>query len=55
MSSRDWVRITSEPLDLQAVVDQVSKGQTGAGAVSTFLGLTRDNFQGKEWWEEGSR
>ncbi|GAX85631.1 hypothetical protein CEUSTIGMA_g13046.t1, partial [Chlamydomonas eustigma] len=43
----DWFRaeVTSEPLDINAYVSFVST--PAAGAISTFSGVTRDNFDGK--------
>ena len=41
----DFVRVTAEPLDVNAVVQQVIA--PGAGGVSVFIGTTRDNFNGK--------
>lgn len=42
----DYVKITDEPLDLNAIVALVTDPK--AGSVSTFLGITRDNFNGKK-------
>uniref|UniRef100_K3WEI0 Molybdopterin synthase catalytic subunit n=1 Tax=Globisporangium ultimum (strain ATCC 200006 / CBS 805.95 / DAOM BR144) TaxID=431595 RepID=K3WEI0_GLOUD len=41
----DFVEIGYEPLDGQRAVDLVT--HASAGAISTFIGTTRDNFQGK--------
>jgi molybdopterin synthase catalytic subunit len=41
----DFVEVTVEPLDVNAVVRQVIA--PGAGGVSVFIGTTRDNFNGK--------
>lgn len=43
---KETYRITPEPLDVAALVAGV--GDPGAGAVSTFVGTTRNSFQGKE-------
>ncbi len=43
--SGDHVQVTEDLLDLARLVDMV--GDPGAGAVATFFGVTRDNFQGK--------
>ncbi|GFH20682.1 Molybdopterin biosynthesis MoaE [Haematococcus lacustris] len=40
-----YVRVTESPLDINDLIAFVS--DPGAGAVSTFNGVTRDNFQGK--------
>ena len=40
------VRIEEEPLQLQTYVSFVS--DPAAGAISTFTGVTRDNFEGKK-------
>lgn len=41
---RDIVEVVHAPLDVQRAVDLVS--HPSAGAISTFVGTTRDNFQG---------
>lgn len=41
----DVVEISHEPLDVQRIVDAVA--HASAGAISSFVGTTRDNFQGK--------
>ncbi|OQR83277.1 molybdenum cofactor synthesis protein 2 large subunit [Achlya hypogyna] len=41
----DWVVVTPEPLSLDTAVRHVE--HESAGAISTFVGTTRDNFQGK--------
>lgn len=44
---KDYVKVVhDEEINLQDVVEKVS--DPGAGAIATFLGTTRDNFQGKE-------
>ena len=40
-----FTEVTGEPLDLAAYAARVS--DPGAGAISTFSGITRNNFQGK--------
>lgn len=40
-----YVRVTDSKLDLNTLIMKVE--DTGAGAIATFLGVTRDNFQGK--------
>uniref|UniRef100_M4BDH5 Molybdopterin synthase catalytic subunit n=1 Tax=Hyaloperonospora arabidopsidis (strain Emoy2) TaxID=559515 RepID=M4BDH5_HYAAE len=42
----DVVEVGYEPLDSQRIVDLVTDAR--AGAISTFVGTTRDNFQGKK-------
>jgi molybdopterin synthase catalytic subunit len=44
-AQKDFVAVTGEPLDVNAVVQQVIA--PGAGGVSVFIGTTRDNFNGK--------
>ena len=44
-AERTRVEVSQDPLDLSLAVQQVS--HSGAGAVATFSGVTRDNFQGK--------
>mmetsp|Transcript_75715 Transcript_75715/g.190404 ORF Transcript_75715/g.190404 Transcript_75715/m.190404 type:complete len:166 (-) Transcript_75715:96-593(-) len=44
IAPRCW--ITHEPLSLDEVVRKVS--DTACGAIATFSGTTRDNFEGKE-------
>jgi molybdopterin synthase catalytic subunit len=41
----DFVKVTAEPLDVNAVIQQVIA--PGAGGVSVFIGTTRDSFNGK--------
>ncbi len=43
--SMDWSLVTGEPLDLNQFVAFVS--DPSAGAISTFSGVTRNNFNGK--------
>lgn len=40
-----FTEVTGEPLDISRYVGLVS--DPGAGAISTFSGVTRNNFQGK--------
>lgn len=40
------VDVLPYPLDLEKYVSAV--GDPGAGGIATFLGVTRDNFQGKK-------
>ena len=42
----DRCRVLQDGLDLQELVDFV--GDPGAGAIASFSGVTRDNFQGKK-------
>lgn len=42
------VAVTSTPLDLQALIDEVAAGAAGDGAVATFTGLVRDHNQGRQ-------
>lgn len=37
--------ITADPLDIMPLLDFVA--DPSVGAISTFVGVTRDNFQGK--------
>ncbi len=39
------IEITQEPISLQAVIDKVKTA--GSGCVATYVGLIRDNSQGK--------
>jgi len=41
------VAITSEPLDLQALIDEISRTSTADGAVASFVGLVRETNQGR--------
>ncbi|TMW63485.1 hypothetical protein Poli38472_002426 [Pythium oligandrum] len=45
-SAMDYVEITHDTLDHQCAVERVT--HASAGAVSTFIGTTRDNFNGKK-------
>lgn len=41
------VAVTDAPLDLSALVQAVSAGGTGDGAIASFIGLVRDHNQGR--------
>ncbi len=41
-----WAEVSASPLLITQLVDRV--GDPGAGAIATFSGVTRNNFQGKE-------
>ena len=41
------VALTSEPLDLQAIIAAVGGQGHGDGAIATFIGLVRDHNQGR--------
>lgn len=41
----DHVAVLNGPIDLQRLVAAVA--DPGAGAIASFLGVTRDNFQGE--------
>lgn len=53
-TSRDYVRITSDPLEPLSQGGALV-GDAAAGAVATFVGTTRDSFQGKRSVEYGAR
>jgi molybdopterin synthase catalytic subunit len=40
------VAVTPSPLDLQALIQEVSGSRAGDGAVASFIGLVRDHNQG---------
>mmetsp|Transcript_40464 Transcript_40464/g.56226 ORF Transcript_40464/g.56226 Transcript_40464/m.56226 type:complete len:155 (+) Transcript_40464:424-888(+) len=44
-SKRVFVGLTSDVIEIQKQIDDVS--DAGCGAISTFLGTTRNNFDGK--------
>lgn len=46
VGERTWVSVTDKPLDLSAIVGLVAS--PAAGATSTFIGTTRDNFKGRK-------
>jgi molybdopterin synthase catalytic subunit len=41
------VAVTSEPLDLQALIEEISRQSTADGAVASFIGLVREQNQGR--------
>ena len=41
------VAVTSEPLDLQALIEEISRTNTADGAVASFVGLVRETNQGR--------
>ena len=41
------VAVTSEPLDLQALIEEISHTSTADGAVASFVGLVRETNQGR--------
>jgi molybdopterin synthase catalytic subunit len=41
------VAVTAARLDLQALIDEVSRSSTAEGAVASFLGLVREENQGR--------
>ena len=41
-----FVEVTGSPLSLNTLSQQVE--DPGAGAIATFMGVTRNNFDGKE-------
>ena len=41
------VTVTSAPLDLQALIDEVGGASTADGAVASFIGLVREQNQGR--------
>ncbi|KAL6063506.1 Molybdopterin synthase catalytic subunit [Balamuthia mandrillaris] len=45
-SDRDYVKVTEAKLSVEDVVQRVSDGS--AGGIATFIGTTRDNFEGKK-------
>jgi len=44
-AASDFVEVTAEPLSLDRCVAAVA--DDGAGAIATFIGVTRDTFEGK--------
>lgn len=46
MSWRDYVEISAEPLSHDAIVARAH--DDGAGAIVTFIGITRNVFEGKK-------
>ena len=41
------VAVTSEPLDLQALIEEISRTSTADGAIASFVGLVRETNQGR--------
>jgi len=41
------VAVTSEPLDLQGLIEEISRTSTADGAVASFVGLVREENQGR--------
>ena len=41
------VAVTSEPLDLQARIEEISRTSTADGAIASFIGLVREENQGR--------
>ena len=41
------VAVTSEPLDLQALIEEISRISTADGALASFVGLVRETNQGR--------
>ena len=41
------VAVTSAPLDMQALIDDVARSSTADGAIATFIGLVREQNQGR--------
>jgi molybdopterin synthase catalytic subunit len=41
------IAVTSAPLDLQALIDEVGGASTADGAVASFIGLVREENQGR--------
>ena len=39
--------VTSEPLDLQTLIEEISRTSTADGAVASFVGLVRETNQGR--------
>eukprot|EP00199_Chlamydomonas_sp_CCMP681_P006236 CAMPEP_0119102662 /NCGR_PEP_ID=MMETSP1180-20130426/1331_1 /TAXON_ID=3052 ORGANISM="Chlamydomonas cf sp, Strain CCMP681" /NCGR_SAMPLE_ID=MMETSP1180 /ASSEMBLY_ACC=CAM_ASM_000741 /LENGTH=194 /DNA_ID=CAMNT_0007086987 /DNA_START=18 /DNA_END=605 /DNA_ORIENTATION=- len=46
LQGKSYVEVSASPLDLMGLYQRVS--DPGAGAISTFIGVTRNNFGGKE-------
>ncbi len=42
------VAVTSEPLDLQALIEEISRTSTADGAIASFVGLVREENQGRQ-------
>jgi molybdopterin synthase catalytic subunit len=41
------VAVTSDPLDLQALIEEISRASTADGAITSFVGLVREQNQGR--------
>ena len=41
------VAVTSDPLDLQGLIEEISRTSTADGAVTSFVGLVRESNQGR--------
>jgi|SRR6188474_2923816 len=41
------VAVTSEPLDLRALIEEISRTSTADGAIASFVGLVRETNQGR--------
>lgn len=41
------VAVTADPLDLQALIQEVSRTASADGAIASFIGLVRDHNQGR--------
>jgi molybdopterin synthase catalytic subunit len=41
------VAVTADPLDLQALIEEISRSSTADGAITTFVGLVREQNQGR--------
>ena len=41
------VAVTPAPLDLQALIDEIAESTTADGAIATFIGLVREQNQGR--------
>lgn len=42
----DIIQLSQEPIDINGLIEQVSS--PNCGAISTFIGTTRDNFENKK-------
>jgi molybdopterin synthase catalytic subunit len=41
------VAVTSAPLDVQGLIDEIARSSTADGAIATFIGLVREENQGR--------
>ena len=41
------VAVTSDPLDLQGLIEEISRTSTADGAIASFVGLVREENQGR--------